>query len=67
MALAQSVLNNEPGAKERYMKFISGGCSQYPIDILKEAGVDMTTAAPFDSTIREMNAIMDEIELLLKK
>lgn len=67
MALAQSVLNNEPGAKERYMKFISGGCSQYPIDILKEAGVDMTTAAPFDSTIKEMNAIMDEIELLLKK
>ena len=67
MALAQAVINKEPGAKERYMKFISGGCSQYPIDILKEAGVDMTTSAPFDSTIKEMNAIMDEIEALIKK
>lgn len=67
MALAQAVLNNEPNAKEKYINFISGGCSKYPIDILKEAGVDMTSSDPFDRTIKEMNAIMDEIELLIKK
>lgn len=67
MALASAVLENKPGSKERYMAFISGGCSKYPIDILKEAGVDMTTSAPFDATIKEMNAIMDEIKALIKK
>lgn len=66
-ALTAQVLAGEKGAKERYMKFISAGGSDYPINLLKDAGVDMTSAEPFKATIATMNKIMDEIELLLKK
>ncbi len=66
-ALASKVLAGEKGAKERYMKFISAGGSDYPINLLKDAGVDMTSPEPFKATIAAMNKIMDEIELLLKK
>ena len=46
---------------------LSSGSSKYPIDLLKDAGVDMTTSAPFDAAMREMNSIMDEIERIYAK
>src|SRR5258708_34725498 len=64
-ALSEKVLSGEPGATERYLKFISAGKSKYPIDLLKDAGVDMTTDEPLDLTVKKMNRIMDEIEKLL--
>jgi len=45
---------------------LSSGSSKYPIDLLKDAGVDMTTSAPFNAAMSEMNRVMDEIEALLK-
>jgi oligoendopeptidase F len=66
-ALAERVLNNEPGAKENFLKFISAGGSDYPINILKQAGVDMTTADPFNKTMQQMNRVMDEIEKILDR
>jgi oligoendopeptidase F len=66
-ALAERVLNNEPGAKESFLKFISAGGSDYPIAILNQAGVDMTTADPFNKTMQQMNRVMDEIEKILDK
>ncbi|NJK98002.1 MAG: oligoendopeptidase F [Bacteroidales bacterium] len=47
-ALAEKVLNKENGATEKYMKFLSSGGSDYPIELLKGAGVDMTTGEPFE-------------------
>jgi len=64
-ALSEKVLSGDPGATEHYLKFISGGQSKYPIDLLKDAGVDMTTSEPLDLTIRKMNRVMDEMEALL--
>ena len=52
-------------ATRRYLAFLSAGESKYPIDLLKDAGVDMTTDEPLDLTMREMNRIMDEMERLL--
>ena len=46
---------------------LSSGSSKYPIDLLKDAGVDMTTSQPFNAAMREMNAIMDEIEKIYAK
>ncbi len=46
---------------------MSSGGSNYPIPLLKEAGVDMTTDEPLDLTIRRMNSVMDEMEKLLAK
>ncbi len=65
-ALAEKVLANEPGAKKRYIDFISAGGSDYPINILKKAGVNMTTSDPFDNTMKAMNRVMDEIEAIIK-
>lgn len=67
VSLSEKVLNNEKGALDKYIKFISSGGSDYPIELLKEAGVDMTSSEPFDKTIEAMNKIMDEIEKILDK
>jgi len=66
-ALSEKVLAGESGATQRYLKFISAGGSKYPIDLLKDAGVDMTTDEPLDLTVKKMNRIMDEIDNLLPR
>ncbi len=65
-ALAEKVLKNEKGATEKYLKFLSSGGSDYPIELLKAAGVNMTTSEPFDKAIASMNQIMDEIEKIIE-
>ena len=52
---------------DAYLKMLSSGSSKYPIDLLKEAGVDMTTSAPFNAAMAEMNTVMDEMEAILNK
>lgn len=54
-------------ARDAFLAMLSSGSSKYPIDLLKGAGVDMTTSAPFTAAIQEMNGIMDEMEKLLKQ
>jgi oligoendopeptidase F len=66
-ALAEKVLSGEPGAVEKYITFISAGGSDYPIEVLKKAGVDMTGPEPFDKTMVAMNRTMDEIEAILAR
>jgi oligoendopeptidase F len=64
-ALAEKVKAGDPDARTRYLTFISAGGSKYPIELLKNAGVDMTTDEPLDLTMKEMNRVMDEMEKLL--
>jgi oligoendopeptidase F len=68
MTLAENVIGKDAVAsgsaakgRDAYLKLLSAGSSRYPIDLLKEAGVDMTTSKPFEAAMREMNRIMDEI------
>ena len=65
-ALSEKVLNKEKGAVKKYIEFLSSGGSNYPIDLLKKAGVDMTTPGPFKKTMEAMNRTMDEIDKILK-
>lgn len=65
--LAERVLRQEPGAIDAYIAFLSSGGSDYPINQLKSAGVDMTSSEAFDKTIEAMNRVMDEIEKILDK
>ena len=65
-ALSEKVLAGDKAATKRYLTFLSAGGSDYPVNLLKNAGVDMTTDEPLDLTIRKMNAVMDEMEKLLK-
>jgi oligoendopeptidase F len=66
-ALAEDVFSGRADAARRYLDFISAGGSDYPIEILKKAGVDMTTAEPFRKTMAAMNRTMDEIETILAR
>ena len=53
------------GARDRYLAMLAAGGSRYAIDLLKDAGVDMTTSAPFAAAMDEMNRVMDEMETIL--
>jgi oligoendopeptidase F len=64
-ALSAKVLSGDQAATKRYLTFLGSGGSDYPVNLLKTAGVDMTTDEPLDLTIRKMNAVMDEMEKLL--
>ncbi len=57
----------KPVTKQRdaYLRMLAAGSSKYPIEELTDAGVDMTTPAPFGAAMKEMNGIMDEMEKLL--
>jgi oligoendopeptidase F len=65
-ALAEKVLAGDQTATKKFLTFLSSGGSKYPIDLLKDAGVDMTTDEPLELTIKKMNRVMDEMEKLLK-
>ncbi len=64
-ALASKVLAGDAAATKRYLAFLSAGGSKYPIDLLRDAGVDMTTSEPLQLTLKKMNAVMDEMERIL--
>src|SRR6188474_1973287 len=66
-ALSEKVLAGDPAATKRYLAFLSAGGSKYPIDLLKDAGVDMTTNEPLNLTLQKMNRVMDEMERILAK
>jgi oligoendopeptidase F len=61
-AFANSILSGEPNAVEKYKGFLKSGGSKYPIDILKEAGVDMTTSKPLEATIERFDELLDMLE-----
>jgi oligoendopeptidase F len=64
-ALSEKVLAGDKAETDRYLSFLSAGGSDYPIELLKRAGVDMSTDEPLDLTIRKMNRVMDEMEKIL--
>jgi len=66
-ALAGPVLAGDPDAARRFLAFLGSGGSQYPIDLLKGAGVDMTTDAALDLTVHRMVQAMDEMEAILER
>ena len=65
--LAEDVINKKPGALDRYLTLLKAGGSDDPYVLLKSAGVDMATPAPYDAIARRMNRIMDEMEAILAK
>ena len=64
---ADRVLAGEPGALEKYRRLIAAGASDYPYELVKAAGIDMATSAPYDAVAARMNRIMDEIEAILAR
>jgi oligoendopeptidase F len=65
VALSEKVLRNEPGAVDAYLGFLTSGGSKFPLETLKAAGVDMTTSAPIESTLKLFEQRLSELEGLL--
>jgi oligoendopeptidase F len=63
-ALSERVLAGDEQAVAGYLELLASGGSNYPIELLKRVGVDMTTLKPLEATIFRMNQVMDEIEKL---
>lgn len=63
-ALADRVLNGGARELEDYMRFLGAGGSDYPINLLKNAGVDMTSPEPVRTALGKFAALVDELETL---
>ncbi len=66
IALSRKILAEGESAVKDYLGFLSGGCSKSPIDLLKGAGVDMTSPEPVDQALRLFGELLDEMEELTK-
>lgn len=64
---ADRVVRGEPGALDRYLELLRAGGSNDPYELVKAAGVDLASPAPYQSLVARMNHIMDEIETILAK
>ena len=63
-ALARGVLAREDGAAARYLDFLSAGGSEYPLDVLRKAGVDLTAPEPVEETFAVLASLVDRLEAL---
>ena len=66
IALSRKILAARESAVKDYLNFLSGGCSKSPIDLLKGAGVDMTTSAPVEEALQLFGQLLDEMEQLME-
>ncbi|MGI5852395.1 MAG: oligoendopeptidase F [Caldicoprobacterales bacterium] len=64
-ALAQRILDEGQTAVDRYLNFLSRGGSDYPIELLKDAGVDMTSPEPVNQALKTFSNLLDRMEKLL--
>lgn len=64
-ALAQRILDEEPGAVDAYLGFLKAGGSDYPLDVLKRAGVDLTSPEPVEQTFGVLAELVDRLETLV--
>jgi oligoendopeptidase F len=65
IALSQRVLNGGQRELEDYLGFLKAGCSKYPLDILRDAGVDMQKPEPVATALEHFETLVDELDALL--
>lgn len=65
VAIAHGILEEGAPAVERYKKFLSGGCSKAPVELLKEVGINMEEPKPIQDALDVFGKILDEIETLV--
>lgn len=64
-ALSKKILAEEPQALENYLNYLKAGSSDYPIEVMKKAGVDMTKPDYLEEAMKVFAARLDELEALL--
>ena len=65
IALSQRVLNGGESELNDYLSFLKGGCSKYPLDLLRDAGVDLEKPEPVDTALSRFAELVDELDSLL--
>ncbi len=65
IALADRVVNGGPKELNDYLSFLKGGCSKWPLDLLRDAGVDMEQPGPVDTALAYFGRLVDELDELL--
>ena len=66
LIIANDILNNKDGARENYMKFLSSGCSDYPLEILKKCGIDMTQKEVLENAFIMFEEKLNELKELIE-
>ncbi|HHV58716.1 MAG TPA: oligoendopeptidase F [Clostridiaceae bacterium] len=64
-SLSRQILNEGEPAVERYKSFLRSGCSDYPLELLKKAGVDLTTPKPIEDALQVFAETLDELEKII--
>jgi oligoendopeptidase F len=62
---AEAILKGETGARDCYLNLRRAGNSDYPYEMVKSAGVDLASPAPYRAVASRMNKIMDDMEKIL--
>ena len=64
-ALAKRIVEGEEGALEKYLSYLKAGNSDYPIEVMKKAGVDMTQSAYIEDAMKVFEERLNELEQLI--
>jgi oligoendopeptidase F len=67
IALAEAIQQDHPGARQRYLEFLAAGSTKPPVELLRDAGVDMSSPEPIRAAMRLMNQVLDQIEGILDR
>ncbi|HHU70828.1 MAG TPA: oligoendopeptidase F [Clostridiales bacterium] len=67
IALSRRILNEGKPAVDDYINFLSSGSSDYPIELLKKAGVDMSTKEPVNQALKLFSELLDQMEELMEE
>ena len=67
IALSRRILNEGKPAVDDYIRFLSSGSSNYPIELLKSAGVDMSTKEPVNQALKLFEELLDQMEELMNE
>ena len=66
-ALADKILNEEPEALEKYLTYLKAGSSDFPIEVMKKAGVDMTQVTYLEDAMHVFEQRLNELEALISE
>lgn len=67
MALSKNVLDNVPGAREKYLGMLKSGGNDYPMELLKKAGVDLTQGQAYKDAFTRFDQLLDEMEKIVER
>jgi len=66
-ALFGKILEDQQAGSDNYKDLLRAGGSDYPHELLKRAGVDLSQPEPYQAVVTQMNAVMDQMEQLLEE